>query len=275
MIICTSLVFFLSPDFSNAQIIKSKRKFRPALITFEFLATYNQPLPNLYGDVAEFFTFRNYGVQFGYGAQLNIKLSANKKGTNRPYLSLGYANFIGRDNNRAYIDSNIIAYGYPLPGSQQYSSTDGKSKIFLHNFNAGVGFEYAFMNKTRWTAFLGAEVDLNVIFGTYRQDPGTVRGNNPAGEVSFTIKQAARFGFAVGGGVQLRIHKNVGFIFSTKYKLTNVLGKDSKRTEASFDLNKMNLLDKSASDLNTMLNKDRNINYFEFGLGIAFFAGRR
>jgi hypothetical protein len=222
--------------------------------------------------MAHFFQFTGYGVKYGFGSQVNVKLSADKKGTLKPYLSLGYSLFMGKDNSTAYIDSNVIETGYPLPGSNQFNPTPGSSKMLFHDFLVGAGFEYDFVNKTKWTPYLGADLDFNVLFGTYKQTPNQTKGIVPPGEVPFTIKSAARFGFGVGGGINFRISPAFGFAFSTKYKFANLLGKSSARL---VDLNKMNLLDKSAPDINSLLSKNRNIDYFEFMLGVAFFIGKK
>jgi len=108
----------------------------------------------------------------------------------------------------------------------------------MNNFNVGVGFEYAFVNKTRWTPHLETELDMNILFGTYRQYI-----NSDPREVSFTIKGAIRFGFASGGGFLVRLSKAFGLGVIAKYKFVNVLGKSSERT---YDENKMPLLDKKA-----------------------------
>ena len=119
---------------------------------------------------------------------------------------------------------------------------------------------------------LGADLDMNILFGTYRQTPDAVVGTGNTSEVSYTINQAVRFGFALGGGIHLRVSKYVGFLFETKYKFTNLLGKDSK---VSTELNKMYLNDKKDTDINYNLTKDRQIDYLQFSLGIAFYIGRK
>jgi opacity protein-like surface antigen len=221
----------------------------------------------MFGNMPGFFNFSSYGVKTGIiGSQINVKLSADKKGRIRPYLSLGYALFYGKDNSTAYIDSNILNIGYPLTGSRLYNTIPGSSKLYMHIFNAGAGFEYAFMNKTRWTPHLEAEADLNMIFGTYRQTPYN------AGETSFTIKNAIRFGFGAGGGVQLRLTKAFGLSFTAKYKFANLLGKQSERTT---EQNKMELLDKADTSINGNLGKNRHIQYIEVMLGASFYIGKK
>jgi len=261
---------FLLPTLSEAQIkTYTSKKFKPPQVTVELLFNYSQPIAHLYSDMQRFFSFDGYGVKYGFGSEINVKVTANKKGTLKPYATIGYNLFMGKDNGNAYIDSNILQNGYPLGGSRYYEKIPGTSKMLLHNFNFGLGFEYSFVNKTRWTPFLGADLDLNLIFGTYRQTPST--GPNTA-EVSYTINQAVRFGFGLGGGIHLRVSRPIGFLFAAKYKFANVLGKEAKFLD---DLNKMTLLDKKDTGLNTHLLKDRQINYLQFSLGIAFYIGRR
>lgn len=264
------VILFSATDYS--QFTTTTKKFKPEQVNIEFLGSFAQPLPNLYGEVSEFFSFKTYGVKFGFGGQINVKFVTNKKGTIRPYLSLGFTQFQGKNNSVAFIDSNIII-NYPLSGNRTYyQGVAGKSSIALRNFHAGLGFEYAFVNKTRWTAYLGVDFDLNVLYGTYKQTPNSVPAGVTPGEISFTIKESTRFGFAFSPGIQFRINKAVGFVFSPRYRFTNVLGKESK---SSSQLNKMELLDKSEPGLNSNLNKDRQINYIEFLLGVAFYVGRK
>ncbi len=253
-----------------SQFKTTTKKFKPEQVNIEFLGSFAQPLPNLYGEISEFFSLKSYGVKFGFGGQINVKFVTNKKGTLRPYLSLGFTQFQGKNNSVAYIDSNIII-NYPLSGNRIYSQgVAGKSSIALRNFHAGLGFEYAFVNKTRWTAYLGVDLDINVLYGTYKQTP-TVSAGTP-GEISFTIKESTRFGFAFSPGIQFRVNKAFGFVFSPRYRFTNILGKESK---SSSQVNKMELLDKSDPGLNSNLNKDRQINYIEFLLGVAFYIGKK
>jgi hypothetical protein len=261
--------FFLLNSFSYGQIkTYTSKKFKPSVVTVEVLFNYSQPISHLFSDMQRFFSFDGYGVKYGFGSEINVKLTANKKGTLQPYATLGYNLFLGSDGNNAYIDSNILN-SYPLSGSRIYGPISGTSKMFIHNFNFGLGFSYLFVNKTRWAPFLGADLDVNILFGTFRQTPNA--GPNTS-EVSYTLKQAVRFGFGLGGGVHLRVARYVGFLFAAKYKFANVLGKDSK---ISTELNKFYLLDKKDTDLNTNLVKDRQIDYLQFSLGLAFYIGRR
>ncbi|RPI17874.1 MAG: hypothetical protein EHM58_07550 [Ignavibacteriae bacterium] len=266
------IALFFITNSADSQIKFTSKKFKPSVITVELLFNYSQPLPSMYGQVKDFFDFSTYGVKTGFGGQINVKLAANKKGTIRPYGTIGYSLFLGNDNSTAYIGPNTISTAYPLANNQKFETAPGTSKIYMHIFNAGLGFGYDFVNKTRWTPFLGFEGNLNIIFGTYRQTPNITPPNSPKGEVTFTIKQAARFGFGFNSGITFRVHKLIGFNFNAKYKFANLLGINSHRISEE---NKMELLDKSDPSIHSSLTKSRTIQYFEFGLGISFHIGRK
>lgn len=260
---------FLLSQVSEAQIKKyTSKKFKPPQVTVEMLFNYSQPIAHLFGDIKRFFSYESYGVKYGFGSEINVKITANKKGTLNPYATIGYDLFLGKDDNNAYIDNNILN-GYPLKGDSIFTEIPGTSKMIMHNFHFGLGFAYSFVNRTRWTPFMGADLDMNLLFGTYRQTPAI--GSNRS-EVSYTIKEAIRFGFGIGGGIHLRVSKPIGFVFATKYRFANLLAKQSKYLE---ELNKLYLLDKKDTDLNSNLKDDRQIDYFTFSLGIAFYIGRR
>jgi len=42
----------------------------------------------LFGDLDRFFTYDSYGVKYGFGSELNVKLTTNKKGTLKPYATI-------------------------------------------------------------------------------------------------------------------------------------------------------------------------------------------
>jgi hypothetical protein len=266
------IALFLITSSADSQIKTTSTKFRQSAVTVEFLLNYSQPLPSMYGNIGDFFTFKNYGVKTGFGAQINVKLAANKKGTIRPYVTFQYSLFLGKDNGTAYIDSNVINTAYPLTGNRFYNTVPGNSNMYIHIFSTGLGFGYDFVNKTRWTPFLGFETNLNIIFGTYRQTPSVSVGGSSASEVSFTIKQAARFGIAFASGISFRFHKYVGFSFLAKYKFANLLGNASNRIQ---EQNKMELLDKADPSIHSYLTKSRIMQYLEFGLGMSFYIGKK
>jgi len=265
------IVVFCFPSFLNSQVIYTKR-YKPPQVAIELLFSYPQPLPGLFGDIGKFFTFSSYGVKSGIiGGQINVKLVTDKKGRIRPYLTTGYSLFQGKDNGSAYVDTNAgTNNGYPLSGNSVFIPVSGSSKMYMHIFNAGLGFEYSFINKTRWIPHLEAELDMNIIYGKIKQSPNVKIGSYDQSE--FTIKQATRFGFGFGGGVEVRLSQAFGLAFTAKYKFTNVLGKESEKI---FEQNKMKLLDKAAAGLNGNLSKDRQIMYIEALLGAVFYIGKK
>lgn len=280
------VLFCLVFQSADAQVkTTTGKKFRPPQLTVELLGSYNLGVQDVRGNVADFFAFKNYGVDAGFGGQLNWKLAVNKKGSVRPYLTLGYAQFHNSDVSTAYIDTNALYFGYPLD-SGQYNSTPGRCDLWLRNAYAGLGIEYAFTNadkKGRFIPYVGLDLDLNVLWGLYRQtvDGDTsIHGQTDVGtEISYTIKSTTRFGFGFNIGAQYRLANAFGIAFGTHYRWANLIGKESKKTKTKVedpnDVNKMELLDKADATLNSMLSKDRNIGYFEFYLGFAFYVGRK
>jgi opacity protein-like surface antigen len=278
------LFIFLFSAVSFSQVKTKSKKFKAPQFTVEINGAYNLPIMDTKGEVADFFKFTNYGTKIGFGGELNFKLAVSKYGEVRPMLTLGYAQFQNDDKNTAYLDTNNLRYGYPLPGNLQYGSVTGKSELFIRTAYAGLGIEYAFtkLDKARrFTPYGNLTLDMNVIWGLYRQTPsGSVPGQvSPGTEISYTINSSVRFGLSVGIGAQYRLAQPFGLNFGIKFKMANLIGKDSKTTPTKEqdpnEENKMNLLDKAATNLNTMLSKDRNIGYMHFYLGFAFYIGKK
>lgn len=260
------LFMFLFSAVSYSQVkTKSSSLKKPAAFMVEWNFSYSQPLPNMMGEMGEQFNFKNYGVKSGFGSQVYMKLVTNKKGTIRPYITLGYDLFLNSDNNNAYIPANILKE-WPADTSVK-TSVPGKSKMFLHNFSAALGFEYAFVNKTKWTPYVNFDFGLNMLFGTYRQTPSST-----GTEVSYTYKQAARLGIGLGAGINGRLTRIFGLAFGVKYKLPNLLLKDSQR---STEVNKLYINDKEDTGLSANLSKDRNMMYLQLYAGVTFFIGKK
>ena len=270
------LLFLFSSIISYSQVKTTSSNWKSPTFTIEITGNYTQPLQESKGNIGEFFTFKNYGLKTGWGAAFNFKFGLGKQGQYRPYITLGYTQMQNKDDAVAYIDSNEIAHGYPLKGSQLYSSTPGKSTMFLRMPFFGAGFEYAFTNvdkkKRMWFPFIGVEFLMSVIAGTYRQTPNATPTGLFAGqEVTYTMKSDVRMGLGGTLGATVRFGKYAGIVFGGKYKIANLIG---KKSDYLLEENKMNLLDKAATDLNSNLSKDRNIGYLEFFLGASIFLGK-
>ena len=282
LLLLLSAFLFSSAVFS--QVKTKSTKFKAPQFVVELNGAYNLPIMDTKGEVADFFKFQNYGTKIGFGGELNFKLAVSKYGEVRPMLTLGYAQFQNKDDSKAYIDLNNIINGYPLPGTQQFGSVTGNCDLFIRTAYAGLGIEYAFTKvdkARRFTPYGNLTFDLNVIWGLYRQTPTQrVSGQlNPETEISFTIKSTVRFGLSVGVGAQYRLATPFGINFGIKFKMANLIGKESKTTSTQKqdpnEENKMNLLDKGDTNINTMLSSNRNIGYMHFYLGFAFYIGKK
>ena len=89
-------------------------------------------------------------------------------------------------------------------------------------------------------------------------------------QTTFNINSTSRVGIGISAGADYRISQNLGFVLGIKYKFDNLFGKQSEKTT---EKNTLNLLDKASENLNSNLNKSRNIEYFEIYLGFVVFAG--
>ena len=257
------MLAFFAVNSTEAQVkTKSSYLKKPASFMIEFDFSFSQPLPQMMGEMGEQFTFKNYGVKYGVGSQIYFKLTADKKGKIRPYFSLGYDLFLNSDDNTAYIAANVTN-NWPA----NVTSAPGKSKMYLHNFNASLGFEYAFVNKTRWTPYTNFDIGMNILFGTYKQTLAT-----STEEIAFTYKSATRLGLGLGAGVNGRVTKGFGVAIGIKFRLPNLLLKDSK---LSTEVNKFEINDKEDAGLTPGVTKDRNMMYLQFYLGAAFYIGRK
>lgn len=270
------LIFsFVAVNSIDSQVKTKARNWKSPTFTIDIAGNYSMPMQESKGaNIGEFFTYKNYGTKLGFGATFNFKFGLGKQGQYRPYLTLGYTQMQNKDDNTAYIAPNWINYGYPLQGDTVFASVPGKSEMFLRIPYIGAGFEYAFTTvdkkKRMWYPHIGVEFLLSVITGVYRQTSPNVP-IDPNIETAFNIKSDVRLGIGGGIGATIRFGKSAGITFGGKYKLFNLIGKKSDFLKEE---NKMNLLDKKATDLNTNLSKDRNIGVVEFYLGATIFLGR-
>jgi hypothetical protein len=229
--------------------------------------------------MADFFTFKNYGLVHGIGFDLEIGYAADKKSHLFPYISAGFVHLQNDDNEHAYIDSNNISYGYPLPGNQIYNTTSGNSVLVFQIIHFGAGVLYFFSPKAHVSPFCGAELNYNYISGYYEQNSYPLPGRTNEGKTEFDIKKTRRIGAGISLGFNYRMTDELGFMFGAKYIVANVFGKESVRTDAASvnpgDKNTMNLLDAAAPELNSNLNSNRSISYLQFKVGFSVFLGKK
>lgn len=273
------LLSFVVVNTANAQVKTKSKNWKSPTFTIEIAPNFTLPIQEARGNsIGEFFQFKNYGTKIGYGASFNFKFGLGPQGQYRPYLTLGYTQMQAKDDANIFIDSNIINGVYPLGGNRiTYDPNNvksGKSEMFLRIPYIGAGFEYAVTTvdkkKRMWFPFFGVEFLASIITGVYRQTSSNVPVA-PGVETAFTIKSDLRIGFGAGLGATVRFGKSAGITFGAKYKLFNLIG---KKSDQSNEVNKMNLLDKQFTSLNSNLSKDRNIGALEFYIGAAIFLGK-
>lgn len=276
---CILTLFFLFFTFFSFTQVQSQvtygTKAKTPTFIIEIAGSYDLPIMDAGGTIADYFKFQKYGTSVGWGAQFNFKFGLGSKGQYRPYVSLGYSQLQGSDDQTAYIDSNTITTIYPLKGSAQYSSTPGKSALILRLPYIGAGFEYAFVEVTKkrtFIPFIGVGFTVNIVNGIYRQTPTVAKLPEYSGlEIPFTIKTDVRVGMTAGLGADIKLTKTFGLCFGAKYQYANLIG---KKSDILHEVNKLNLLDKADPTLNTGLNTDRGIGFMEFYLGVGFFLGK-
>ena len=268
LILLMSLIVYTT----YSQIPDTKKPYKSPKFIFELCGSFDDPTGSSNGNVKDFFSFKNYGLTYGLGFHFNMKYAADKKASLYPFISMGFTQLQNNDDEKSFIDSNIISAGYPPPGNLLYRSTPGSSVLFLRNFYAGAGLQYYFSTRYHILPFAGLELTFNYIWGSYVQNPRIVAGNNPGGQKTFDISGASRFGFGVNLGSEIRVNKYLGFVLGINYKFTNLLGKNS---ESSTEPNTINLLDNENTSLNSNLNSSRNIEHLEFFLGFVMFAGSK
>jgi hypothetical protein len=273
-VLVMSLFFLVKPAESQIKYSYGS-KWKSPFFTIEVAGSYNPPIQDAHGEVADFFKFKDYGTSIGWGAQFNFKFGLGPKAQYRPYITLGYCQLFGSDDKNAYIETNYIRYGYPLPGSAVYGANPlkGESAIILRIPYAGVGFEYAFTTadpkRRQYIPFIGSEFYLSVITGKYRQTSPQAPYSHA--ETPFIIKSDVRFGLGLGAGMDIRFTKGFGMVFGFKYKLSNLIGKTADYLKEE---NKMNLLDYYDTDMNSNLKESRSIGFMELYLGASFFVGK-
>lgn len=280
LVLTSVFIIGLSGNIVFAQFSSGNSVFRSPRLIVELTGSFNVPIGDARGELADFFTFKNYGLVHGIGFDLSLKYAANRSATLYPYFTAGFSHLQNSDENLAYIDSNRIANGYPLGGNAVFNPTPGSSLLVIKDFHLGVGLQYAAGTKHPVFPFGGFTIDYDYVWGFYQQTARIVAGGGEANQITtFDINHAHRFGIGVDLGLNYRITPSLGFVFGTRYKIANLFGKKSEQTGNSAtdpaNLNSMNLLDKSAPELNSNLNSNRNLSYLQFYIGFSVFAGKR
>jgi len=239
------LLFLLLVSFIAAGAAYAQPKF-----TISLTGGYGLPLPQLRGDVPDSVDrAETYLMKTGFNLGLTGKYSVDKKQNIKITLGGSYNKFSVDDNYTHTNDINI------------------HSNISI--ISASLGAEYSFTPKDKTRPFLGIDLTGNFFSGetteTVTAPDTTQSDHNDLGATTTKLKSASRFGFAIGGGVDVSLSKSVGAVFGVKYNFANLVGKEFLTTSAAGEYN---LNDKENGTI-----KSKNIMYLQVYLGVSLYLG--
>jgi opacity protein-like surface antigen len=220
-------------------------------LTIDVTGGYSLPLPQLKGtiDSANSSLGESYFLKTGFNLGLTGKYALDKKRKFRVTFGGSYNKFTGAET---YSHTNTIDF-----------------HTNMSIIAASLGAEYSFTPKEKTAPFIGLEFNGNFLSGKTEETvtaPETA-DHDTFGTTTSTLKSASRFGFAVGGGVDVAFNKSIGALFGFKYNFANVIGKEYSSTSAAGEYN---LNDKENGTL-----KAKNIMYFQIYLGISFYFNQQ
>ncbi len=218
--------------------------------TVDLTGGYSLPLPQLKGtiDSANSESGESYFMKTGFNLGLTGKYALDKRRKIRITFGGGYNKFTGAET---YSHTNTI---------------DFHSNLSI--VTASLGAEYSFTPKEKTAPFIGIEFNGNFLSGKTEETvtASTTTDHDTFGTTTTTLKSASRFGFSVGGGVDVAFNKSIGALFGFKYNFANIIGKEYSATSAA---GQYNLNDKENGTL-----KAKNIMYFQIYLGVSFYLGQ-
>lgn len=218
--------------------------------TVDVTGGYSLPLPQLKGtiDSANNESGESYFMKTGFNVGLTGKYAIDKKRKIRITFGGAYNKFTGAET---YSHTNTI---------------DFHTNISI--ITASVGAEYSFTPKEKTAPYVGLEFNGNFLSGK-REVTVTAPANTDHedfGTTTTKLKLASRFGFAIGGGVDVAFNKSIGALFGFKYNFVNVVGKEYTAISAAGEYN---LNDKENGTIKT-----KNIMFFQIYLGVSFYLGQ-
>ena len=260
------LAVIVLPSMIYSQDYLKTSKYRAPFFAIEGTFGYALPIFDLTGSsVGDFYGFKNYATSWGYDASVKLKFTiANFKPSQlRLSWMLGFARFMG-DYNNAYGVGEIKS-PFPNPTYVPPAPISGGSSIYIDQPYTSVGMDYVvFADRKRINLFsFGGDIALSVPFGKVFDTP------IGQGESYNNILSATRFGFGLTVGYTARVTEFMGLTVSTRYQMSNILGKSSAATTEHRDIEFNDGEDRS---LNPGLGS-RTIGYLGFNGGVTFFFG--
>lgn len=226
--------------------------------------------------VGDYWDFTSYGMNEGFGAEANFKMSViNLKDSQfRVYLSIAYTQF-SVESNKAYVPTKWVEPGWPktgFNGTGEYvpSDTPGTSRLRLNLPYCALGMEYAqYLDRKKRTSLnFGFDFNMNIIWGkeleTYAYD------DSVGLEIEHNMNAQPRVGLGLYVTFNYRFVQPFGFNAGIRYHFANMIGKNDSEADPS---GKIFLLDKGDAKLSPLLNESRLIGYYKLFLGFSFFIG--
>ena len=272
-LLLVTVLILINIDFSYAQLKVKTYKKKP-LVMFDIYGSLDVATLNLHGaNLEEFWGLGNYGQSVGYGGEFKFKVSAlTRKMTQlRPYLAIGYAHFT-RDEGKTFIPNKKLPAGWPgvgLSGTGKYttvSTAPGNSTFRMNIPYLALGTELAvYTDRKNLSSFnFGLDVNMSVIFGRHTETytDGSI--------TEYNLQANTRFGIGANIIYNYRLSKAFGFNVGTRFQFVNLLGSESKVSDADYEFY---LLDKQDLSLSPLLSDSREIGFFRFFGGFSFYIG--
>jgi hypothetical protein len=284
------LTFSLFSNITSAQYDAKKHKtkiedyFDRPFFTIDAKASFDISTMDLRGDgVKEFWNFKSYGMNEGYGGEIKFKMSVlNLKDSQlRTYLSIGYTHFVAEDN-RAYVPDVWISPGWPKTGfngtgTYTPSDTTGTSRLRMNMPYCALGMEYALYTdkKYRSSFNFGFDFNMTILWGkeieTYSYNhifgPDTIFAGE---EVEHNMNAQPRVGLGLSITYNYRFIETFGFNAGIRYHFVNMIGKNDSEADPT---GKIYIMDKGDSSLSPLLKESRFMGYYKLFLGVSFFIG--
>jgi hypothetical protein len=254
------------PSMLYSQSYLTTSKYRAPFFALEGTFGYALPIFDLTGSsVGDFYSFKNYATSWGYDASVKLKFTVANFKPSQLRLSwmIGFARFMG-DYNNAY-GVGEIKTPFPRPTYVPPAPISGGSSIYIDQPYTAVGMDYVvFADRKRISLFsFGGDIAMSVPFGKVFDTP------TGQGESYNNILSATRFGFGITVGYTARVTEFMGLTVSTRYQMSNLLGKSSEVTTENRDIAFNDGEDRS---LHPGLGS-RTIGYLGFNGGVTFYFG--
>ncbi len=221
--------------------------------TVQFYGGYSMPLGDLKGEFGSTFDTwtgngnpdtNTYFMKSGISYGIYVKFPAKRKSPVQVTGGIGFNVF---SNSKVYNDAT---------GAADISLTQSHLAVVL-------GAEYNFSKKkTKFNPFVGAEAMVNVI-------GGKLTIIFPTETKDFSMNSTIRLGLQFGGGLDIVVHNNIGFVLGAKYAFANLVGKSFEEDFGT----KYNLGD-AKHDLNGSSYPSKSIQYLHLYGGMSFYFGR-